>query len=92
MFNKLNRINFTLLVALGTLCAFQWAGEKESRQRIGELQKSRDAQAQKLAEQGENLRAANDDLTGFRTQVVALKTQSDEQSAQLRGQTTQIAR
>ena len=92
MLDKLNRINFILLVALGTLCVFQWSGENESRRRIGDLQKSRDTQAQKLSEQGESLRAANEDLTGFRTQVVAFKAQTDEQSAQLRGQTAQIAR
>lgn len=88
----LHRLNFVLLLGLGTLCLFQWSTERSARARISDLLKSQSDLTHQLAEATESLKSAREDLDAFRRQIVALKAQSDEQAATIRTQTAQLAR
>ncbi len=92
MSDHLHRLNFGLLLALGGLCVFQWNTERIARGRIDGLLKSESGLTRQLGESNESLKAAREDLDTFRTQILALKTQGDEQAATIRTQTAQIAR
>jgi chromosome segregation ATPase len=89
---NLHRLNFVLLLALGVLCAFQWSTEKSARSRIGTLLKAHEDLTHRLGEQTESLRASNQDLEAFRTQILGLKSQVDGQAVTIRTQNSQIAR
>jgi chromosome segregation ATPase len=89
---NLHRFNFILLLSHGTLCVFQWNTERTARSRIGSLLKERETLTQRVTEQTDSLQAANADLDGFRKQILALKSQTDEQVATIRTQKAQVAR
>ena len=92
MLALLHRINLVLLLALGVLCAFQWRTEKSARSRIGGLVKTQADLAHRLSEATESLKATREDLDAFRTQILALKSQTDEQAATIRQQHARIGK
>lgn len=89
---NLHRFNFILLLSLGTLCVFQWTTEKSARSRIGSLLKARETLTERVSEQGDSLRSANEDLDAFRKQILTLKAQTDEQVTTIRTQKAQVTR
>ncbi|MEJ1972193.1 MAG: hypothetical protein WDM96_06895 [Lacunisphaera sp.] len=88
----LHRLNLVLLLALGVLCAFQWNTGKIRAQSHRELAQSQSGLTHQLAEATDSLKAAREDLDAFRAQILALKTQGDEQAATLRKQSAQIGK
>jgi chromosome segregation ATPase len=92
MIQNLNRINLVLIVLIGGLCVFQWQVEKNARANINSLQRTAANHEQKIAEQEENLKGANEDIEHFRVQVTELKAQSDDQVIQIREQKAQVFR
>ncbi len=83
-------LNFALVLALGGLCAHQWAQEKNYGERVVQLQKVSDAEAEKLRVQQDDLRRAQEDLDGFKSSVASLTTQSQDQLKQIREQKAQL--
>jgi chromosome segregation ATPase len=90
MIRNLNRINLVLIVLIGGLCVFQWQVEKHARANINSLQRTTAIHEQKIAEQEENLKGANEDIERFRVQVTELKALSDDQAIQIRDQKAQV--
>lgn len=90
MTRHLNRINFVLLIVIAGVTLFQWNIERDARQRINSLQRTTAAHEQKIAEQDETIKGANEDLDRFRTQVSELKTQNDAQVIEIREQKAKL--
>ena len=83
-------INLTLLVLLGGLCVFQWTHEKEYALQLAELRHTAASQSDKLSVQGESLQRASEDIESFKQEIVAFKTQSDENNGLIRQQKAQL--
>ena len=83
-------INFSLLVLLGGLCVFQWSREKDYGRQLVELRQTATTQADKLAVQGESIQRANEDIEGFKHEIVAFKSQADENNSLIRQQKARI--
>ncbi len=83
-------LNFLLVLALGAVCARQWTQEKHYGERVVQLQRTGDAQAEKLQLQQDDLRRAQDDLEGFKTAVANLTAQSQGDLKQIREQKAQL--
>ena len=90
MIRHLGLINFVFLLLIGGLCIFQWHVEKEARQRINGLQRTVASQEQKIAEQEDSIKGANEDLDRFRAQVTELKAQNDGQIVQIRDRKAEV--
>jgi len=90
MIRNLNRINLVLIVLIGGLCVFQWQVEKNAQANINSLQRTVANHEQKIVEQEENLKGANEDIDRFRVQVTELKALSDDQTVQIRDQKAQV--
>lgn len=83
-------LNLTLLVFLGGLCVFQWTHEKEYALELADLRRTATGQADKLTVQGELLQRANEDIESFKKEIVAFKTQADENNGIIRQQKVQL--
>lgn len=92
MLAHLHRINFVLLIAVGSLCLFQWGAESRARRRISSLVASEADLTRQLADQTASLQSAHEDLDAFRNQIVSLKAEVEEQRTTIRTQNSQIAR
>jgi chromosome segregation ATPase len=90
MTRHLNRINFVLLIVITGITLFQWNIERDARQHINSLQRTAAAHEQKIAEQDETIKGANEDLDRFRIQVTELKTQNDAQVVEIRDQKAKL--
>jgi chromosome segregation ATPase len=80
----LNRLNVILTVLLGALVAYQWSGENRADSQIIELRATGRKAEQRIAEQTEALKQANEDLDEFKSVISGLKTKVDAADAQIR--------
>ena len=71
---RLQWLNLVGVLALAALCIFQWQRDRALNLEINRLEKARQQQEQKLAEQDKAARALNDDLAHFKQQFQGAHT------------------
>ncbi len=83
-------LNLALLVGLGGLCIAQWSSEKEYSHQLTDLRQTSSSQAAKLTAQEETIQHAHEDTEEFKHEIVAFKTQADENNALIRQQKAEL--
>ena len=86
----LNRLNAIFIVLIGALVAYQWSGESRADGLIVALRASGQKAEQRIAEQTEALKQANEDLQEFKTVISGLKAKIDDADAQIRQQKARV--
>jgi septal ring factor EnvC (AmiA/AmiB activator) len=80
----LNRVNVILIALVGTLCLWQWSGEKKADQQLENLRRVVAADESHLAAQDQAIRGANEDIDEFKKEISALKAKSDASDSEIR--------
>lgn len=75
MNQRLQFLNLFGVLALAALCVVQWQSNRQLNLETNQLEKTRQAQQQKISEQEQTARGLSEDLTGFKEQV---KTQRED--------------
>lgn len=78
MNRKLQFVNLFGVVALVALCVVQWRQNRQLNLGLNDLEKTRQTQVQKLAEQDKTVRGLTEDLTRFKEQFTSAKTELGE--------------
>ena len=86
----LNRLNAIFIVLIGALVAYQWSGESRADGLIVALRASGQKAEQRIAEQTEALKQANEDLKEFKTVISGLKAKIDDADTQIRQQKARV--
>jgi chromosome segregation ATPase len=86
----LNRINVILIALVGSLCVYQWSGEKKADDQIVELRRVARVSEDHIASQAEALRQTNEDRDELKKVVTELKHASDNADVQIRQQKARL--
>ena len=76
-------INLFGVIALGALCIVQWQRDRQLNLQFNAVEKVRQSQEQKLAEQEKTARGLNDDLAQLKAQFQSTHTELTEARASL---------
>lgn len=74
----LERLNLIGVIALAILCAFQWRVNRDVNTELNRLQKARQEQSAKAAEQEKTIAGQGADLEMFRAQLASARTGEKE--------------
>lgn len=85
MNRKLQFVNLFGVLALAALCVVQWRQNRQLNLGWNDLEKNRQAQEQKLAEQDKAMRGLTDDLARFKEQFTSAKGELTETKEKLNG-------
>lgn len=83
MNRKLQFVNLFGVLILAGLCVFQWRQNRELNLGLNDLEKARQAQEQKLSEQGKTIQGLTDDLARFKEQFTSAKGELTETKEKL---------
>lgn len=78
MNRKLQFVNLFGVIALVALCVVQWRQNRQLNLGLIDLEKTRQAQEGKIAEQDKAVRGLNEDLTRFKEQFTSAKSELTE--------------
>ena len=83
MNRKLQFVNFFGVVALVAVCVMQWRQNRQLNLGLNDLEKTRQTQEQKLAEQDKAVHGLTDDLARFKEQFASAKGELSETKERL---------
>lgn len=95
MSRRLQIVNLLGVLALATLCVFQWQRDRRLNHQLGANEKIRQAQEQQLAENAKTISGLTDDLTQFKSDYTTARTELKELQDKLRAaerENTQLIR
>lgn len=78
MNHRLQFANLFGVIALTALCVVQWRQNRQLNLGLNDLEKTRQTQEQKLAEQDKTVRGLTEDLTRFKEQFTSAKSELSE--------------